>query len=300
MGKGRPIIPRFTGSAGPSIIGGKKVVGMGWHPDVPDRRDRTLVHKDVVAVLKGKGLIQKAKGKSKLPRKVDNRKFCSPIEDQGTLGSCTAHAVVGMMEYMMRRSSISHVDLSRRFLYKVTRKLLGWTGDTGAYIRTTIQSAAVFGVPPEKHFPYDVSLFEEEGTAFHYSYASNFQALNYARLDAKGQTGEDTLEIVKKVLAANFVVAFGFPVYSSISNDADVPYPTDLDSLEGGHAVLAVGYDDDHASKGTLIFRNSWDVDWGDKGYGYLPYEYVIDELALDFWTIFKQEWIDPKQFKAL
>ena len=305
---GGPIIPRFAGGASQEYVGGKRVVGMGWHPDVPDRRDRSLDHKSVQEVLHNKKsqLLQKS-AKVQLPAKVDNRAICSPIENQGTLGSCTAHAVVGMMEYMMRRSQVPHVDSSRLFLYKVTRKLLGWTGDTGAYIRNTIQAVALFGVPPENHWPYDIHRFEEEPSAFHYQFAANYKALNYTRLDPKAQSGPDTLKLIKSVLAANYVIAFGFPVYSSLSALPDIPVPSEQDSLTGGHAVLAVGYDDNHMSTlpdntrkkvGSLIIRNSWGEDWGDNGYGYLPYEYVEEELAVDFWTIFKSDWIDSRQFK--
>jgi C1A family cysteine protease len=77
-----------------------------------------------------------------------------------------------MMEYMMLRASVRHFDLSRLFLYKTTRKLLGWTGDTGAYLRSTLQAAATFGVPPERYWDYDIELFEEEPEAFHYSFAA--------------------------------------------------------------------------------------------------------------------------------
>ncbi len=300
----RGIIPRFAAGGGPAIVGGRRVVGMGWQPDVPDRRDRTLRHPKVEAVLKAKksSLLGDATPAALLP-KVDNRAFCPPVEDQGTLGSCTAQAVVGMMEYMMRRSGIAHVDGSRLFLYKVTRKLLGWTSDTGAYLRSALQAAAVFGVPPEKHWPYEIARYDEEPDAFLYSYAANYQALNYARLDGPGQAGGQTLALVKRVLAAGYVVVFGFPVYDSLNSERpDIPYPSEQDSLLGGHAVAAVGYDDKHQADGaavpSLIIRNSWGRSWGEGGYGYLPYRYVEDELALDFWTVFKAEWIDPSRFQ--
>jgi C1A family cysteine protease len=240
--------------------------------------------------------------RKRLPGSVDNRPSCPPIEDQGALGSCTAQAVVGMMEYMMRRSRVRHVDLSRLFLYKITRRLLGWTGDTGAFLRTTMQAVRAFGVPPEEYWPYRLANFEDEPDAFLYAYADNFSALNFTRLDQYGSSGDDALARVKRVLASGFVSVFGFPVYSSMSDAADIPYPTDEDELSGGHAVLAVGYDDGHMTADgeavpSLLIRNSWGTGWGDGGYGWLPYYYVEDELTEDFWTIFKQEWIDPTQF---
>jgi len=237
----------------------------------------------------------------RLPKQADNRHYCSPVEDQGALGSCTAQAVVGMLEYMMRRGLGEHTDLSRLFLYRVTRRLLGWTGDTGAHIRTTIKASAGFGVPPEEHFPYDISRYEEEPDAFLYSYANNFKAMKYARLDPYNADGKQTLDAVKHALASRFVVAFGFPVYSSMTESPYVPFPTSKDRLQGGHAVLAVGYDDNVAiedvagkkrNEGCIIFRNSWGEDWGENGYGYLPYSYVEHALAVDFWTVYRSEWL--------
>jgi len=297
---GGPIVPRFAGGDGPEFVGGRRVVGMGWQPDVPDIRDFTLGSERISKLLRGKK--SKLMGKaSRLPAKVDHRHVCSPVEDQGSLGACTAHAVIGMMEYMMRRSKVNHVDGSRLFLYKVTRKLLGWTGDTGAYLRSTMQGAVIFGVPPEKLFPYEIKRYEEEPSAFLYAYASNYQALNYTRLDVNGQSGGQTLGVVKRILAAGYAAAFGFPVYSSLSSDAHIPFPEDHDSLLGGHAVLAVGYDDAHMVGSrkvpSLIIRNSWGPGWGEEGYGYLPYQYIEEELALDFWAVFKAEWIDPGVF---
>lgn len=299
---GGPIVVRFSGGDGPEYIGEKRVVGMGWQPDVPDNRDYTLNKTNVEQVLKKvrSGIINL---KTKIPKKIDNRSYCSPVENQQSLGSCTANAVIGMMEYMMRRSKIDHVNLSRLFLYKVTRSLLGWTGDTGAYIRSTMKASAVFGIPPEKYFPYQINKFEDEPSAFLYSFAANFKSLNYARLDDYNLGGKETLGNIKRILAAGYVTAFGFPVYNSMTNEADIPYPDDQDNLEGGHAVLAVGYDDGHRNQEgktvpSLIIRNSWGASWGSEGYGYLPYGYVLDGLAQDFWTIFKEDWINPKIFK--
>jgi len=94
---------------------------------------------------------------------------------------------------------------------------------------------------------------------------------------------------------------FGFTVYSSLSNDADIPYPSVHDKVSGGHAILAVGYDDKHKNKnakpGALLIRNSWGTSWGDGGYGWLPYEYALKGLASDFWACTKLDWVNTKQF---
>ena len=307
-------IPRAAGSpvvlrtrVGPIVPGsGRRIVAGGWQPDIPDLRDRDPSSAEFKKPLEEKKARLAFAPPSKLPPVVDNRDDCSPVENQETIGSCTAHAVVGLLEYMMRRGIKDHTDLSRLFLYKVTRRLLGWTGDTGAHIRTTIKAAASFGVPPEEHCPYDIGRYEDEPDAFLYGYASNFKALNYARLDPYNADGKQTLEAVKHTLASRFVVAFGFPVYSSMTESPYVPFPTPKDRMQGGHAVLAVGYKDkvevededgNKKTEGCLIFRNSWGQDWGENGYGYLPYAYVENSLAVDFWTVYRSEWLDEGMF---
>ncbi len=295
----RPIIPRSVGGS-LRAFGGREAVYMGWMPDIPDMRDFTLDSKDVSVRLRQKKS-KVLRTDFKLDKKWDNSHYCSEVEDQENLGSCTAQAVVGMLEYMMRRSHLDYVDGSRLFVYKVTRKLLGWTGDTGAYLRTAMQAVVTFGMPPEIHFPYDTTRFEEEPDAFLYAYAGNFKALDYTRLDPPHIDAVRLLLNLKHTLRAKFTVVFGFSVYSSIGRDEEVPYPSEHDKLTGGHAVLAVGYDDDRVigdCKGAIKFKNSWGTDWGADGYGWLPYKYVETGLARDFWTVFKAEWIDTGQFR--
>ncbi|HEY0894607.1 MAG TPA: C1 family peptidase, partial [Cellvibrio sp.] len=221
-------------------------MGLGWHRDIPDVRDHTLESDSVTKILtKSSPLKTVAK---KMPKSIDLRKWCSPIENQGALGSCTAHAGVGMLEYYERRTTGKHLDGSRLFLYKVTRQLLGFTGDDGAYLRDTMKAMVLFGVPPEKYWPYVEDKFNEDPGSFCFSFAQNYQALDYYRLDPSGLTPAQILDSVKRSLAAELPAMFGFSVYSSMpalgDGKGEIPFPIRGDSLEGGHAVLAVGYDD--------------------------------------------------------
>ena len=161
-----------------------RIKGLGWLPDFPDRRDFTHEEPEVKGLLASVGAARPA-GR-RLPARADLRRWCSPIEDQGQLGSCTANAAVGVYEYFERRAFGKHLDGSRLFVYKNTRRMLHWTGDTGAFLRTTMGSLALFGVAPEAHWPYRVEHFDEDPPAFAYALAQSYQAIRYARSTRPG------------------------------------------------------------------------------------------------------------------
>lgn len=298
--------------------------GMGWRPDLPDFRDFTPEQEKVGPLLSraeaaqpvgGPGPMQRGpKPKSSkapsLRDRVDLRKWFSEIEDQELLGSCTAHAGVGLVEYFENRAFGKHIDASRLFLYKVTRNLLQWTGDTGAYLRTTMKALVCFGVPPEEFWPYNAERFDDEPAAFLYAFGQNYKTLQYYRLDPPGTSRQQLLNRIRTNLAAGLPAMFGFTVFDSImqaGDSGDIPFPMPSDRRQGGHAVDAVGYDDNrtikHAdpgakeTKGALLIRNSWGTDWGDGGYGWLPYDYVLRSLAVDWWSLIDNAWIDTGQF---
>src|SRR5205085_4541669 len=134
----------------------------GWLPDLPDQRDFAYrVIKPRIA---------------KLPRKVDLRKKCSPIENQGDIGACTAHALVGALEFLELKDGSKFVDLSRLFVYYNERAIEGAVKeDSGAFLRDGIKSLAKQGVCPEKAWPYKVHGFAKKPDKNCYSAAKNHQ-----------------------------------------------------------------------------------------------------------------------------
>ncbi len=301
----------------------RRRLAMGWLPDYPDFRDLTIDHDAVSLKMKGLGQDDSVKkmiaktgaskpSKSGLPASVSLLPWFSPIEDQGNLGSCTANAGVGLVEYFERRAFGKHTDASRLFLYKTTRNMMQEKGDTGAFLRSTMGAMVLFGLPPEDYWPYNESAYDDEPSAFCYAYAQNYQSISYYRLDPPETTAPELLKQIKTNLAAGLPSMFGFTVYSSIAQaneSGEIPYPVKGDKIAGGHAVVVAGYDDKMKIKntsagakettGAFLIRNSWSTAWGDNGYGWLPYDYVLKGLADDWWSLLKNEWVDSGNFKA-
>jgi len=309
-----------------------RILSFGWIPDLPDFRDYTADTVSIREILLPTGLpparvipvpgtVKKAGASAagrrpkpaSLPASADLREWCSPVEDQRSLGSCTANAGVGAIEYYERRAFGRHIDASRLFLYKVTRNLMKMKGDTGAYLRKTMGAMVLFGVPPEEYWPYtdDGEKFDKEPPAFCYAFAQNYKTIQYYRHDPPGVLPGAVLERVKAHLAGGHPSMFGFTVYSSIEladKRGAIPFPGPSERILGGHAVVAVGYDDrvkiatassGGECMGALLIRNSWGKGWGDNGYGWLPYEYILHGLAEDFWSVLKKEWIDTGVFNV-
>ena len=245
----------------------------GWVPDLPDARDFMYSAPDKVL--------------AKLPTKVDLRPKFPPVYDQGQLGSCTANAIGAAFEYDQMNQGLKDFMPSRLFIYWNERAIEGTTDtDSGAQIRDGIKSVAKLGVCTETTWPYDITKFTEKPSTDAYSEGEKHQVLVYRRVMGN-------LHQMQGCLASGYPFVFGFSVYESfespeVARTGVVPLPPRGEQLIGGHAVVAVGYDD--ASQ-RFIVRNSWGPDWGDKGYCTMPYGYLTDpQLARDFWAVYTVE----------
>ena len=242
---------------------------------------------------------------------VDLRKYCTAIVDQGNLGSCTAAALAGLVGYFVKKSTGKEFAASRLFNYWYTRWLEGSPADkdTGATIRCAMGSLAVFGTIAENLLPYSIGTFMMEPAYRLGLMAQSFQAVKYVLIDQPGLTGTAVLTGIKGQLFAGMPLEFGFEVFTqfkSVGKDGLVAYPKPGDANIGGHAVVAVGYDDKvqcpNATMGAILCRNSWGASWGMDGYFWLPYDYVTKPffevtLAADWWALISEEWLDLGQF---
>ena len=248
----------------------RKIQRYGWIPDLPDHRDHLFA--------------APAQVMSSLPTNVDLRSQCPAPYDQGQLGSCTANAIAGAVQFdEMKQKSQNVFTPSRLFIYYNERVIEGTVNtDSGAMLRDGIKSVSGEGVCPEDEWPYDPSKFTDKPSDQCYSDAAKHKVSSYQRL-------VQDLNQLKGCLAAGYPFVFGFTVYDSfesqeVASSGHVPLPAPGEQELGGHAVMAVGYDD---SNQWFLIRNSWGTSWGMQGYFTLPYSYLTQaSLSSDFWTI--------------
>jgi len=242
----------------------------GWVPDLPDKRDYLYA-----------APLQKI---GPLPSSVDLRTDCPDVYDQGQLGSCTANAIGAAHEFAQMKEKLPQIFApSRLFIYYNEREIEGTVNsDSGAQIRDGMKSIGAQGVCPENMWSYDIAHFADKPTPECYQSALQNKAILYQRVVRD-------LNQMKGCLASGYPFVFGFTVYQSfesqqVAKDGHAPLPQSREQVLGGHAVLAVGYDD--ANQWFLV-RNSWGTGWGMQGYFTLPYAYLTDRsLSSDFWTL--------------
>lgn len=242
---------------------------LNWRPDLPDTRDKIYQPLGWVPYFM-------------LPKRVDLRPVCSPVEDQGPLGSCVGNAVAGAIELLEVKRLAKHTDISRLFIYYHARAYINEIrNDSGAYIRDGIKAIRKTGAAREELWPYVIDKFDDKPSPEAYADAADRKFKAYYRVL--------TLNAMLNALSYGYPVVFGFTVYSSFMSDwvartGEMSMPRRGDREEGGHAVLAVGYD---KKKEHIICRNSWGREWGDNGYFYMPMDYASDRnLSDDFWVL--------------
>jgi C1A family cysteine protease len=188
---------------------------------------------------------------------VDLRPYCSSIENQGNLGSCTGQAIAGAIELLHKRASRT-LDVSRLFIYYYERSMISTVNyDSGAYIRDGIKVCYTYGAPVESLWPYNINKFRTLPPSTAMQDAAKRKVTSYQRVaDFNG---------VIDAVASGYPVVVGFTVYSSFESNSVartgvMPYPnTSTERVLGGHAVLIVGY---NKNRNVFIVRNSWGSGW--------------------------------------
>lgn len=237
----------------------------GWRPDRADHRDRVAVQ-----------------SATDLPARADLLGICPPVRDQGSLGSCVANSSLEAMGFLYTRKGKPDPKLSRLFAYYYTRTLEGTppTEDSGCQIRDCMKVLASLGCCLEATWPYEMAKFDAAPPPSATVEAGQHKLLLYVRLPS--------IRTIKASIVHGYPVVGGFTVPDNMMSDActatgDVKYPGPGESFVGGHAVLFVGYDDEHE---LLTFQNSWGTQWGRSGRGTLPYKFITSGLAEDFWSL--------------
>lgn len=239
----------------------------GWIPDLPDQRDY---------------LYSAIRPRIRLPKQADLTHFCSSIETQGSLGSCTACALAGNLEFLDNKPDHKYTDVSKLFVYYNERSLRGNEDyDSGASLRDGIKTLKKTGYCREFLWPYHISHFYAKPPLRCYLEAKQHRIESYHRMR--------TLTEMLTCLADGYPFVFGFAVYESFKSrqtekTGRVVMPKKGERMIGSHAVLAVGY---NQKERRFLVRNSWGTKWGRRGYFTMPYEYM-ETLSADFWTIRK------------
>ena len=220
---------------------------------------------------------------------IDLRHYFSKVKNQGSQGSCLAHAVTSIFEYVLKRNAQQESDLSEAFLYYNARALDGngdvsAQEDSGARFKPAMDSLVQFGIALEKYCPYNEGDFSTKPSESAYADAATRKlkvAMNVC----------PRIEDIKSALVDGFPVAVSFSLYDSFfkANDGYIPIPTEaeiqkgIENMHSHHAMVITGFID---SMRMFVLRNSWGTDWGVQGYCFVPYQYVEDERLCDFCCI--------------
>lgn len=306
------------------ILEAKNNYGFGYRPEVVDIRDITTnmltkpqifdskEKQEIAQVFTEKVNINDGNLGTDIEPAFNFANEMSDIRNQLNLGACVYFKQSGEIEYFAKSKKGVNVQTSPLYGYKKGRDMAGEIGDVGSTIRGSFKQLVTYGWIPEKEYPYITKRFDEPIKQELIDMGYLNQGLSYVRLDryTQEQSREALLAELKQYLRKKIPIGFGFTVFQSLNNVVNtglIPYPARNEQVLGGHAVLAVGYDDNIVitnrngnvkTRGAIMIRNSWSNKWGNKGYGYLPYQYFLDGIAMDLWGLLDIEWLNWADFE--
>lgn len=294
-------------------MGQYRIQRLGRLPAYPDARDYSP---NIIEFMNktGQNVVAKLQAfEANVTAQHSNRSLITRIEDQGNWGACVGFGCNYAMEMIMRVVAKRSLRFSARYTYRMGRFLAGLYGDSGLWVKNGLSSLVRYGLVDESRYPYDTSSnIDEKVDPDLHGLADDLRGAKYFRLDYPNVSKSEMLQRINKYIQQRFPVVMGFYCFDTlfdrtVDETGSVPYPAESESTIGGHCVCLVGYDDSrkiqnpldgNITTGAWQFVNSWSQMWGDGGFGYLPYDYLlkpnsIGVLADEFYTITKAAWID-------
>ena len=276
--------------------------GLGWQPDLPDPRDYSLCDPLVSEMISLDDV-------PFLPDQVDLRQdddgiyFTAP-KDQGHVNASSVFSLLSIIEFGERKALGKSFDASARFVYQMAKRISGVTGNANVGLRQTLKAIKRYGFPPERLCPYELQYVDEGLVDVSLlGYQNETQQLIFFRPRLESASidvaATDPVMWLKSMVAIGLPFAFGFAVPSSMGDDGEIPFRPTYDAYHGGQAVVAVGYDDLHlpGKQGSFLVRSSWGSEWGDDGYGWVPYSLFTHGQAADVWCVISKPWVESGVF---
>jgi C1A family cysteine protease len=203
---------------------------------------------------------------------IDLREHIKYMQSQENVGCCTASAVLLAAEIMSAKVN-RPLNLSRLFVYYMTRKLQGRLGQKGAELKSTFDALLRYGVCKEQFWPFSPHRVEHEPNARAIQNAeyriSSYENVNYSNFNSLLDRG---IPVVIGMHTGRLFWSmrgeFREQVYKPVNNIDNRPAP--------GHAVTIVGYNNE-IQGGSWIIANSLGLRWGYRGCGILPYSCYVD-----------------------
>lgn len=256
----------------------------GWKPDLPDIHDKYYQFDKVELAPdtdSDSDLDSDIENSFRISR-VDLRDQFPPVYDQANLHCSVPCSVLSVWRFFCNKTQSESDPPSRIHLHQLTSLID--SNDKSLSIKNCLHVLEKVGVVSEEVIGF--GEYPEVDEHFSGIESKPPKLIKYRRV-------EQNKEQFKRALDAGYPIIFGLSLYSSALTDGTrktgvIKMPTKSDQVVGGMCMVLVGYDNEQK---MWIVRNNWGGDWGERGYGYIPFNYLTNpQLAQNFWVIYKLE----------